>query len=316
MRVGRRDVNISNPDKPFFPQRGLTKGDLVRYYVDLAPCVLNHIRRRPFHMKRYPNGVEGDFFHQKRVPAHPDFVGEQFVRFPSGHTTVFAVVDNAAALAWVINLGCIELHTWHSRVDAIEQPDYMLIDLDPSEGNPWEHVLVIALVVREVLDELGLPSYPKTSGATGFHILTPIKPDLPYPEVRKFAKAVAEEVERRVGDQAVATTTWRVAERKGVFVDFGQNARDRTIASAYSIRPTPDARASAPLVWDEVPGVDPAAFTLETMRERFAAVGDPTAGMWRRRVSLRPRFETVGLPTPGSGEPAGRAGRRAGRRRG
>jgi bifunctional non-homologous end joining protein LigD len=298
VRVGRHEVKVSNPEKLFFPQRGLTKADLVSYYVEVAPCALNHIRRRPFHMKRYPNGVEGEFFHQKRVPAHPDFVGEQFVRFPSGHSTVFAVVDNAAALAWVINLGCIELHTWHSRVQDIEKPDYMLIDLDPSEGNPWENVLVIALVVREVLDELGLPSYPKTSGATGLHILTPIKPELPYPEVRKFAKAVAEEVERRIADQRVATTTWKVADRQGVFVDFGQNARDRTIASAYSIRPTPDARASAPLAWDEVPAADPTAFTLETMRERIAAVGDLTAGMWRRRVALRPRFSTLDLPTP------------------
>jgi bifunctional non-homologous end joining protein LigD len=295
VRVGRHEVNVSNPDKVFFPQRGLTKGDLVQYYVDVADCALNHIRRRPFHMKRYPHGVDGDFFHQKRVPPHPDYVGEQFVQFPSGHSTVFAVVDNAAALAWVANLGCIELHTWHSRVDDIERPDYMLIDLDPSEGNPWENVLVIALVVREVLAELGLPSYPKTSGATGFHILTPIKPELPFPQVRRFARAVAEEVERRVGDQQVATTTWRVAERKGVFVDFGQNARDRTIASAYSIRPTPDARISTPLAWEEVSGVDPGAFTLETIRDRIAAVGDLTAGMWRRRVSLKPRFERLGL---------------------
>jgi bifunctional non-homologous end joining protein LigD len=295
MRVGRHEVNISNPEKLFFPARGLTKGDLVEYYLDVAPCALHHIRRRPFHMKRYPNGVEGDFFHQKRVPAHPDFVGEQFVRFPSGHSTVFAVIDNAAALAWVINLGCIELHTWHSRVDDIERPDYMLIDLDPTTNDQWEHVLVIALVVKEVLDELGLPSYPKTSGSTGLHILTPIRPELPFPEVRRFAKAVAQEVERRVDDQTVATTTWKVADREGVFVDYGQNARDRTIAAAYSIRPTPDARASAPLRWDEVAGAEPAAFTLETMRERIKKVGDPTAGMWRRKATLASRFETLGL---------------------
>ena len=289
MRVGRHEVKISNPDKLFFPERGLTKGELVQYYVDVAPCALHHIRRRPFHMKRYPHGVEGDFFHQKRVPAHPDYVGEQFVRFPSGHSTVFAVIDSAAALAWVINLGCIELHTWHSRVDEIERPDYMLIDLDPTD------VLVIALVVKEVLDELGLPSYPKTSGSTGLHILTPIRPDLPFPEVRRFAKAVAQEVERRVGDQRVATTTWKVADREGVFVDYGQNARDRTIAAAYSIRPTPDARASAPLLWDEVPGAEPAAFTLETMRTRIERVGDPTSGMWKRKVGLASRFERLEL---------------------
>src|SRR5947207_13204886 len=298
MRVRRHEVKISNPEKPFFPERGLTKADLVQYYVDVAPCALNHIRRRPFHMKRYPNGVEGDFFHQKRVPAHPDYVGEQFVRFPSGHSTVFAVVDNAAALAWVVNLGCIELHTWHSRVDDIARPDYMLIDLDPTTDDQWDDVLAIALVVREVLDELGLPGYPKTSGATGLHILTPIKPELPFPHVRRFAKALAEEVERRIGDQRVATTTWRVADREGVFVDFGQNARDRTIACAYSVRPVADARVSAPLRWEEVGDVDPAAFTADTMRERIATVGDPMRGMWRRAASLAPRFERLGLENP------------------
>src|SRR2546421_3202434 len=295
MRVGRHEVNISSPEKLFFPKRGLTKGDLVEYYVDVAPYALNHIRRRLFHMKRYPNGVEGDFFHQKRVPPHPDYVGEQFVRFPSGHSTVFAVLDNTAALAWVINLGCIELHTWHSRIGDIERPDYMLIDLDPTTDGQWPYVREIALVVREVLDELGLASYPKTSGATGLHILAPIRAELRFPDVRRFAKRVAEEVERRVGDQDVATTTWRVAERRGVFVDFGQNARDRTIAAAYSVRPTSEARVSAPLRWDEVAAVDPADFTIETMRKRIGEVGDLTAGMWRRKASLLPRYEKLGL---------------------
>src|SRR5881275_559571 len=300
MRVRRHEVKISNPEKPFFPERGLTKADLVQYYVDVAPCALNHIRRRPFHMKRYPNGVEGDFFHQKRVPKHPDYVDEMFVRFPSGHSTVFAVVDNAAALAWVINLGCIELHTWHSRVPEIEDPDYLLIDLDPTTDGQWPYVREIALVVRDVLDELGLRSYPKTSGATGLHILAPIRRDVRFPDVRRFAKAVAEEVERRVDDQSVATTTWRVADRVGVFVDFGQNARDRTIASAYSVRPMPDARVSAPLAWDEVPTVEPEAFTIETMPGRIAAVGDPMRGMWRSPPSLRSRFERLGLEPPTS----------------
>jgi bifunctional non-homologous end joining protein LigD len=299
MRVGRHEVAISNPDKPFFPQRGLTKGDLVQYYLDVADCALPHLRRRPFHMVRYPNGVEGDFFHQKRVPAHPEYVGEQFVQFPSGHSTVFAVLDNAAALAWVINLGCIELHTWHSRVPEIEEPDYLLIDLDPTTDGQWPYVREIALVVRDVMEELGLTPYPKTSGATGLHIMAPIKVELAYPDVRRFAKALAEEVERRVGDQEVATTTWRVAERKGVFVDFGQNSRDKTIACAYSVRPTADARVSAPLLWEEVPEVDPARFTIETMRERIAAVGDPTAGMWRRKRSLRPLYRKLGLDAPG-----------------
>jgi bifunctional non-homologous end joining protein LigD len=300
MWIGRRDVSLTNLEKVFFPRPGLTKGDLVSYYLDVAPLALNHVARRPMHMKRYPNGVEGEFFHQKRVPVpHPDWLETVRIVFPRhGRTADFPVVTDAAGLAWIVNLGCIELHTWHSRADDVERPDYMLIDLDPSEGNPWEHVREIALVVREVMAELELPSFPKTSGATGFHILVPIRPELRFPEVRRFAKALAEEVERRVGDQDVATTTWKVAERRGVFVDYGQNARDRTIASAYSIRPTADARASAPLRWDEVAAVDPAAFTLASMRERIRAIGDPSAGIWRRKVSLRPRFERLGLEPP------------------
>jgi bifunctional non-homologous end joining protein LigD len=299
VRIGPYEVPITNADKIFFPARGLTKGDLVAYYLDMAPQVLAQVRRRPFHMKRFPNGVEGDFFHQKRVPAgHPAFVGEAPVSFPSGHSTVFAVVDNTAALAWVANLGCIELHTWHSRLPEIERPDYLLIDLDPSAEGQWPLVRRIALVVGELMQELGLASFAKTSGATGLHILAPIRPDLPFPDVRRFAKALAEEVERRIGDQRVATTTWRVADRLGVFVDFGQNARDRTIACAYSVRPVADARVSAPLEWDEVADVDPSAFTLETMRSRLAEAGDPMRGMWRRAVSLRPRFGALGLEPP------------------
>jgi bifunctional non-homologous end joining protein LigD len=300
MRIGRRDVALTNLDKVFFPAVGLTKGDLVGYYLEIVDSVLHHVARRPLHMKRYPNGVEGDFFHQKRVPnPHPEWLETVHVFFPRhGRTADFPVVTDAAGLAWIVNLGCIELHTWHSRVDDFERPDYLLIDRDPSEGNPWEHVREIALVVKEVMDELDLPSYPKTSGATGFHILVPIRPQLRFPEVRRFAKALAQEVERRVGDQDVATTTWAVAERRGVFVDYGQNSRDRTIASAYSIRPTPDARASAPLRWDEVADVDPAAFTLRTLPERVRRIGDVTAGMWRRKVSLVSRFERLGLEAP------------------
>jgi DNA ligase D len=296
VHVAGHDVPVTNPDKVFFPQDGWTKGDLVRYYVDVAEQALPHVRDRPFHMKRFTGGVDGAFFHQKRVPKnHPDYVDDVFVQFPSGHSTVFAVLRDAAGLAWVANLGCIELHTWHSRVPEIERPDYLLIDLDPTTDGQWPFVREIALVVREVLDELGLPSYPKTSGATGLHVLAPIAPELVFPEVRRFAKAVAQEVERRIDDQAVATTTWRVADRVGVFVDFGQNARDRTIASAYSVRPTADARVSAPLRWDEVADVDPAAFTLGTMRDRIAQAGDPMAGMWAEPPSLRPLFERLGL---------------------
>ena len=192
---------------------------------------------------------------------------------------MFAIVDNAAALAWVANLGCIELHTWHSRVPEIERPDYLLIDLDPTSDGQWPFVREIALVVREVMDELGLRSYPKTSGATGLHILAPIQPELPFPEVRRFAKALAEEVERRVGDQSVATTTWRVADRVGVFVDFGQNARDRTIASAYSVRPTPDARVSAPLRMGRGCRLSSRRRSRSRRcRTRIAAAGDPMHG--------------------------------------
>ena len=300
MRIGRRELPLTNLDKVFFPERGLTKGDLVAHYLALAPYVLNHVARRPMQMKRYPNGVEGEFFYQKRVPQpHPDWLETVHIVFPgSGRTADFPVVTDAAALAWIVNLGCIELHTWHSRVSDLERPDYMLIDLDPSEGNPWQHVREIALVVKAVIDELGLASFPKTSGATGLHILVPIRPELRFPEVSRLAKALAQEVERRVDDQDVATTTWKVADRRGVFVDYGQNARDRTIASAYSVRPTPDARVSAPLSWDEVGQVDPAEFTLETLRVRVEAVGDLTAGMWRRKASLAPRFERLGLEPP------------------
>ena len=302
MDVGGRDVTITNADKVFFPRLGLTKGDLVDYYVDLAPCVLNHVERRPMLMKRYPNGADADFFYQKRVPEpHPDWLDTVRITFPRfGRTADFPVMRDAASLAWIANLGCIDLNTWPTRVEHVELPDYLLIDLDPSEGNPWEAVLDIALVVGEVLEELGLASFPKTSGATGLHVLAPIEPELGFKDVRRFAKAVAEEVERRIGDQRVATTTWKVADRLGVFVDFGQNARDRTIASAYSIRPTPDARASAPLRWDEVAGADPAAFTLRTMRDRVADVGDLTAAMWERKSSLVPLFERLGLEPPTS----------------
>ena len=302
-------MQITNEDKIFFPERGLTKGDLVRYYRDVASQALPHLRRRLFHMVRYPNGVEADFFHQKRVPAkHQPYVDEFFVQFPSGHSTVFAVVGNKSALEWVVNLGCIELHTWHSRVPEIEKPDYLLIDLDPSADGQWPYVRQIAVVVREVMDELGLASYPKTSGATGMHIMAPIKPELEFPEVRRFAKALAEEVERRIGDQEMATTTWRVKDRRGVFVDFGQNSRDKTIATAYSVRPTPDARVSAPLRWEEVADVDPAAFTVETMRDRVAEVGDPMAGMWRQKAALTSRFERLGLDVS---EPKARGRKRA-----
>ena len=297
MKVGEREVAVTNLEKVFFPGPGLTKGDLIQYYADLAPYVLNHVERRPMQMKRHPNGVAGDFFYQKRVPnPHPDWLETVHISYPSGNEADFPVVTDAAGLVWIANLGCIEMHTWHSRVPDVPKPDYMLIDLDPSEGNPWEHVREIAMVVKEVLDELKLPSYPKTSGVSGLHILTPIVIELPFPEVRRFAKAVAVEIANRV--PKIATTTWVVKDRTGVFVDYGQNAFDRTIASAYSIRPMADARASAPLRWDEVPDVRPEAFTLKTMRDRVAKVGDLTADIWQHRADLKPLFNTLKLKDP------------------
>ncbi len=297
-RAGERELHLTNPDKVFWPERGYTKADVLTYYFNVASLVLPLVRERPLTLRRTPDGVNGSYWYEKDVPAYaPAWLPTLDVEVEGGRRTIrFVTAADVASLLWVVNLGCIELHTWHSRVTDIERPDYMLIDLDPSEGNPWEHVREIALVVRDVMHELGLASYPKTSGATGLHILAPIRPELEFAEVRRFAKALAEEVARRV--PKIATTTWKVAERKGVFVDYGQNARDRTIASAYSIRPTPDARASAPLRWEEVADVDPAAFTLETMRERVEQVGDPSEGMWRRKLSLIPRFEKLGLRAP------------------
>ena len=294
LRVVGREVAITNRDKVFFPARGLTKGDLVDYYVALAPAILPHVRRRVMQMLRYPDGVDGFHFYQKRVPVpHPEWLETFTIRFPSGRSADFPVVNDAASLAWIANLGCIDLHTWSSRIDDVERPDYLLIDLDPRGDDPWAHVREIGLVVRELLDELALPGWPKTSGSTGIHILAPIVPELPFPEVRRFAKAFAQEVARRV--PSIATTTWKVADRTGVFVDYGQNARDRTIACAYSIRPTPDARASAPLRWDEVSSVEPGDFTLRTMRDRLARAGDLMAGMWSRPTSLVPLFDRLKL---------------------
>ena len=299
MRVGRHDVPVTNPDKAFFPERGLTKGDLVSYYLAVADCALPHLRRRPFHMKRFPNGVEGDFFHQKRVPAnHPDYVDEVFVQFPSGHSTVFAIVDNAAALAWVANLGCVELHTWHSRVPEIELPDYLLIDLDPTSDGQWPFVREIALVVREVLDELGLRSYPKTSGATGLHILAPIRPSCGSRMCGGSRKRSP-----RKWSGASATRRWRRQPGASRIASACSSTSAKTHATARSPRRTPCARhrtraSRRRCVWDEVAAVEPEAFTLETMEARIAAVGDPMADMWRNPPSLRSRFAQLGLEPP------------------
>jgi bifunctional non-homologous end joining protein LigD len=239
VRIGRRDVALTNLDKVYFPELGLTKGDLVAYYLDLAPCVLNHVERRPMQMKRYPHGVEGDFFYQKRVPEpHPDWLETVHIVFSrSGRTADFPVVTDAAGLAWIVNLGCIELHTWHARVGDVERPDYMLIDLDPSEGNPWELVPEIALVVKEVLDELDLPSFPKTSGSTGFRILTPIRPELRFRDVLRFAKALG-----RRSSGGSATRTWRRRPGRWPSGAASSSTTARTPATARSPPHTRSAR--------------------------------------------------------------------------
>jgi bifunctional non-homologous end joining protein LigD len=292
LAVAGRLVNVTNPEKVFFPAPGITKLQIVEYYVAVAEAALPHTRNRPFQMKRYPNGVDADFFYQKRVPQpHPEWLETVHVNYPSGNEVDFPIINDAAGLAWIANLGCIELHTWHSRVPEVNKPDYLLIDLDPSEGNPWSHVREIAMAAKQVMDELGVASFPKTSGVTGLHILVPILPELEFPLVREIARAMAKAITKLV--PTIATTQWKVAGRPGVFVDYGQNAFDRTIASAYSIRPMPDARASAPLRWDEVPAVEPGDFTLLTMRQRIAAVGDLTSGMWEKAVSLEPLFEKL-----------------------
>src|SRR5712692_2390308 len=199
MLVAGREVAVTNPDKMFFPQHGITKGDLVQYYVDVAGPTLNHVARRPMQMKRHPNGVDGDFFYQKRIPnPHPDWLETVHIQYPSGNEVDFPVVTDAAGLAWIANLGCIEMHTWHSRVDDVNRPDYLLIDLDPSEGNPWSHVREIAMAARRVLDDLGVASFPKTSGVTGLHILVPILPELEFPLVREIARAIAKETVKLV----------------------------------------------------------------------------------------------------------------------
>lgn len=300
MRIAGREVALTNQDKVFFPKIGVTKGDLVEYYVEIADAVLPHVRERPAQMKRYPNGVDEEFFYQKRVPVpHPDWLETVHIKFPSGRTADFPVLNEPASLAWSANLGCVEIHTWHSRRKDIEKPDYLLIDLDPSAGGQWKAVREIALATKAVMDELGLMSFPKTSGSTGMHVLAPIVPELEFPEVRRFGKALAKEVERRL--PTIATTTWAVKDRTGVFVDYGQNARDRTIASAYSIRPTDDARASAPLRWNEVADVDPADYTIRTMRARLQRAGDLTKDMWQSAVSISGLFEKVGEKPPGEG---------------
>jgi DNA ligase D-like protein (predicted polymerase) len=278
LELDGREVAISNPGKVFFPASGLTKLELVRYYLSVADGALRGIEGRPMALKRYVNGAEGEFFFQKRAPtSRPAWIETVELRFPSGRTADEIVVSDAAQLAWIVNLGCIDLNPHPVRADDLDHPDELRVDLDPLPGVPWEHVVEVALTARDVLEEFGLTAWPKTSGSRGFHVYSRIEPRWSFTEVRRAAVALAREVERRVPE--IATSKWWKEERHGVFLDYNQNAKDRTVASAYSVRPTSDARVSMPLTWEEVPDCDPAAFTVETAPDRFAAEGDAWEGI-------------------------------------
>ncbi len=289
LQIEGRGVAISNPEKIFFPQRGYTKLDLVRYYLAVAEGALRGAGGRPMALKRFPNGAEQEFFFQKRAPPGPAWIETVELKFPSGRTAQEVVVRDAAQLAWVINLGCIDLNPHPVRASDLDHPDELRVDLDPGPGVPFPDVREVALLAREVLRENGLVGWPKTSGSRGMHINVRIEQRWTFQEVRAAALALAREVERRA--PAIATSKWWKEERHGVFIDYNQNAKDRTVASAYSVRPTPDARVSTPLSWDEVPGVDPAAFTLATVPERFSRIADPHAEIDTTKGSLERLLE-------------------------
>jgi bifunctional non-homologous end joining protein LigD len=285
LQVAGREVAISNPQKVLFPSAGYTKLDLARYYLGVADGALRAAGDRPNVLVRYPNGIEGDFFYQKRAPrSRPAWVDVVMLAFPSGRTAEEVVPRDAAALAWMANLACLELHPHPVRADDLDHPDELRVDLDPVPGVQWPQVREVARIVRATLDELGLVGWPKTSGSRGIHVYVRIEPRWTFDEVRRAALALAREVEHRA--PAIATSKWWKEERHGVFLDYNQNAKDRTIAGAYSVRPTPDARVSAPLTWDEVDVCDPADFTLATMPSRFARAGDRHAQMDRHPCSL------------------------------
>ncbi len=287
LQVAGREVTVSNPEKVFFPRTRHTKLDLVRFYLAVADGALRGVAGRPMALKRYVNGAEGEFFFQKRAPSsRPEWVETVELSFPSGRTAHEIVVRDAAQLVWVVNLGCIDLNPHPVRAVDLEHPDELRIDLDPVPGVDWPQIREVALVTREVLEEHGLVGWPKTSGSRGFHIYIRIQPRWTFPEVRRAALALAREVEKRAPD--LVTSRWWKEERHGVFLDYNQNAKDRTVASAYSVRPTPDARVSAPLRWEEVPGCEPEAFTIDTVPERFARIGDPHEGIDEAAGSLAP----------------------------
>jgi len=278
LEIAGREVVITNPDKVFFPEVGHTKLDLARYYAAVAEGALRGIAGRPIVLKRYVNGAAKEAFFQKRAPEkHPDWIETVELKFPSGRTAREVAVRDAAQLLWTINLGCIDLNPHPIRADDLDHPDELRVDLDPGPGVVWDDVRRVALVVRDVLVDHGLRGWPKTSGSRGIHVNVRIERRWTFDEVRRAAVALAREVERR--DPERATSKWWKEERHGVFLDYNQNAKDRTVASAWSVRPLPDARVSMPLEWDEVAECDAAAFTLVTAPARFAERGDASAGI-------------------------------------
>jgi bifunctional non-homologous end joining protein LigD len=298
--VDGHEISISNPRKVLFPKPEHTKLDLVRYYLVVADGALRGAGGRPNMLVRYPNGIEGEFFYQKRAPAsRPPWIEVVSLRFPSGRSADEVVPRDAATLAWLANLGCLELHPHPVRADDLEHPDELRVDLDPVAGIGWAQVRQVAHLVQESLKDFGLLGWPKTSGSRGMHVNVRIAQRWSFDEVRRAALALAREVERRA--PGIATSKWWKEERHGVFVDYNQNAKDRTVASAYSVRPTPDARVSAPLSWDEVDSCEPGDFTLATMPARFAELGDRhqdidlNPGSLDRLLELSAKHERDGL---------------------
>ena len=301
LTIEGREVRVSNPDKPYFSSEiKLSKLDLVRYYLSVAPGALAGIRDRPIVLKRFVDGAEGQAFYQKRAPANrPVWLRTTVLSFPSGREAEEVVVDDAAGLAWVVNLGCIELHPHPVRASDLDHPDELRVDLDPGPGVTWENVRLVALEVKALLEEMDLRGWPKTSGSRGMHVNVRIQPRWTFSEVRRAAVALSREIERRV--PKLASSKWWKEERHGVFLDYNQNAKDRTTCSAYSVRPLPDARVSTPLGWDEVPDCDPADFNVVTVPQRFADLGDPHAemdahaGSLEKLLDLADRDEAAGL---------------------
>lgn len=276
LEVDGHEVRISSPDKPYFPDAEITKLDVVTYYRDVGDVLLPHCLDRPLNLERYPDGVDGDWFMQKRVPkSRPDWLRTTTVRFGSGRTAEELCPASIADVLWSVNLGCISVHPWNVTVDDTDHPDELRVDLDPMPDVPFSQVRDVTLVVKEVLDEVGIDAFPKTSGSTGMHVIARIQPET-YLDVRRAAVALAREVERRAAE--IATSSWWKEERgQRVFLDYNQNLWDRTMACAYAVRPVSDARVSTPLTWDEVGGADPGAFTLHTIRDRLGDVGNLTA---------------------------------------